>query len=529
MGCFAPSHSRWVSLSSGRAEPERHREMEQKAARFSSLKISLKKSQCLIATVVAVILGTVLGVLVREYSSLSRVHKHYFGFPGELLMRMLKLIVLPLIVSSIITGVAALNSDMSGRIGLRVVIYYLSTTVIAASLGIILVIAVKPGVSPGADSTHWTGLTADISTLDTMLDLLRNMIPENLVQACFEQVCFQGIASYFHVSFQNMTKEDILMGSYSDGVNILGLIVFCLVFGLIIGQMGEKGRILVEFFDALNEATMKIVQIIMWYMPFGILFLIAARILEVQDWGIFRKLGIFIVTVLSGLAVHSTILLPLLYVAVVRKNPFTFAWGMAEALMTAFVISSSSATLPVTFRCAEENNRIDKRITRFMLPVGATVNMDGTALYEGVAAVFVAQLNNNSLDIGQIVTISLTATLGSIGAAGIPSAGAVTTVLVLSAVGLPVHDIPLLIAVDWLLDRFRTMVNVLGDAFGAGIVQKLCEKELVRTVTVRELDAASSLSLETTLGAGDFEENSYVRGIFTDDNNDSELFSSSQC
>ncbi|XP_018593374.1 excitatory amino acid transporter 3-like [Scleropages formosus] len=521
--------------------------MEQKAARFSSLKISLKKSQCLIATVVAVILGTVLGVLVREYSSLSRVHKHYFGFPGELLMRMLKLIVLPLIVSSIITGVAALNSDMSGRIGLRVVIYYLSTTVIAASLGIILVIAVKPGVSPGADSTHWTGLTADISTLDTMLDLLRNMIPENLVQACFEQYKTQrkgrtplsapdsNLAhtavpiSITTLSPQNMTKEDILMGSYSDGVNILGLIVFCLVFGLIIGQMGEKGRILVEFFDALNEATMKIVQIIMWYMPFGILFLIAARILEVQDWGIFRKLGIFIVTVLSGLAVHSTILLPLLYVAVVRKNPFTFAWGMAEALMTAFVISSSSATLPVTFRCAEENNRIDKRITRFMLPVGATVNMDGTALYEGVAAVFVAQLNNNSLDIGQIVTISLTATLGSIGAAGIPSAGAVTTVLVLSAVGLPVHDIPLLIAVDWLLDRFRTMVNVLGDAFGAGIVQKLCEKELVRTVTVRELDAASSLSLETTLGAGDFEENSYVRGIFTDDNNDSELFSSSQC
>ncbi|KAL4640318.1 excitatory amino acid transporter 3-like [Arapaima gigas] len=521
--------------------------MEEKRARCFCLKVSLKKNLCLIATVGAVILGTGLGALVREYGFLSQVQKYYFGFPGELLMRMLKLIVLPLIISSIITGVAALNSDMSGRIGLRVVTYYLSTTVIAVFLGIVLVVAAKPGVSQGAERTDWNGTTQDISTLDAMLDLLRNMIPENLVQACFEQYKTQrkertplSAPDYNSthtpvpvvittLSPQNITKDYIVVGSYSDGINVLGLIVFCLVFGLAIGQMGAKGRILVEFFDALNEATMKIVQIIMWYMPIGILFLIAARILEVQDWRIFQKLGIFIVTVLSGLAIHCIILLPLLYLAVVRKNPFAFVWRMAEALATAFVLSSSSATLPMTLQCAEENNGIDKRITRFMLPVGATINMDGTALYEGVAAIFVAQLNNYALNIGQIVTISITATMGSIGAAGIPSAGAVTTVLVLTAVGLPVHDIPLLIAVDWLLDRFRTMVNVLGDAFGAGIVQKLSEKELEQTVTVCELDAASSLSLQTTLGTADFEEKSYINGVFTDDNNDNDLFSSSYC
>uniref|UniRef100_A0A3B3RFX3 Amino acid transporter n=1 Tax=Paramormyrops kingsleyae TaxID=1676925 RepID=A0A3B3RFX3_9TELE len=419
----------------------------------------LRKSPCLIATVVAVILGAGLGVLVREFGSLSRLQKQYLGFPGEVLMRMLKLVILPLIVSSIITGVAALNSEVSFRIGFCVITYYLSTTALAVCLGMVLVATINPGLSHGPHSVVWNGSAEHVSTLDAMLDLIRNMFPENLVQACFEQVQYDHAAVWmdgYHqninvhdllaLPYQNLTKEYTIVGVYTDGINVLGLIVFCVVFGLVIRQMGDKGRILVEFFDAMNEATMKLVQIIMWYMPVGILFLIAAKVLEVEDWGIFRKLGLFMVTVLCGLSIHSLISLPFLYVVIVRKNPFRFIWGLAEALTTAFVLSSSSATLPITFRCAEEHNRIDRRVTRFMLPVGATINMDGTALYEAVAAIFVAQLHDYELDVGRIVTISITATVASIGAAGIPSAGAVTTLMVLTSVGLPVHDVSLLIA-----------------------------------------------------------------------------------
>ncbi|NXI56473.1 EAA3 protein, partial [Chloroceryle aenea] len=493
------------------------------------------------------LLGIGVGLMVREYGKLSNLDKFYFSFPGEVLMRMLKLIILPLIISSMITGVASLDSTVSGKIGLRAVMYYFCTTVIAVILGIVLVVTIKPGVSQTANEINRVGSTPEVSTVDAMLDLIRNMFPESLVQACFQQYKSKRekveattgtdknsstfteetvtTATTAEAS-KNKTQEYKIVGMYSDGINVLGLIVFCLIFGVVIGKMGEKGQVLVDFFNALNEATMRIVHIIMWYMPIGIVFLIAGKIIEVEDWDIFRKLGLYMATVLSGLAIHSTVILPLIYLIIVRKNPFQFAMGMAQALLTALLISSSSATLPVTFRCAEEKNFIDKRITRFVLPVGATINMDGTALYEAVAAVFIAQLNNLDLDIGEIVTISVTATAASIGAAGVPQAGLVTMVIVLSAVGLPAEDVTLIIAVDWLLDRFRTMVNVLGDAFGTGIVEKLSKKELEQMDITSEVSIVNPFALETTILDNDETETkkSYVNGGFAVDKSDTISF-----
>uniref|UniRef100_A0AAY4DX71 Amino acid transporter n=1 Tax=Denticeps clupeoides TaxID=299321 RepID=A0AAY4DX71_9TELE len=484
------------------------------------VKSFLKRNWLLIATVLSVVLGIGLGVLVREYASLSNLDKQYFGFPGELLMRMLKLVILPLIISSMITGVAALDSEVSGRIGLRAVVYYFSTTIIAVVLGILLVTTIKPGVSQSADNIDREGTTPNVTTYKTQ----RKEIIVSNPSPPMNTTTFPPLTTIFTTVAQNLTKDYKIVGAYSDGINVLGLIVFCVAFGLVIGKMGERGRILLEFFDALNEATMRLVQIIMCYMPVGILFLIAAKIIEVEDWDIFRKMGLYMVTVLSGLAIHSIIFLPLIYFAFVRKNPYTFALGMAQALVTALMISSSSATLPVTFRCAEENNRIDKRITRFVLPVGATINMDGTALYEAVAAIFIAQLNDFALDVGQIVTISITATVASIGAAGVPNAGLVTMVIVLTAVGLPASDVTLIVAVDWLIDRFRTMINVLGDAFGAGIVQKLSKRELERMDLTSDVDVANPFALETTLDDDECEKKSYVNGGFTVDKTDAISF-----
>ncbi|KAM4848794.1 excitatory amino acid transporter 3 isoform X2 [Urocitellus parryii] len=467
----------------------------------------LKNNWLLLSTVAAVVLGIAIGVLVREYSKLSNLEKFYFAFPGEILMRMLKLIILPLIISSMITGVAALDSSVSGKIGLRAVVYYFCTTIIAVILGIVLVVSIKPGVTQKVSEIDRMGSTPEVSTVDAMLDLIRNMFPENLVQACFEQyktkreevkppsdprrnMTEEPVTTMMSTVSENKTKEYRIVGMYSDGINVLGLIIFCLVFGLVIGKMGEKGQILVDFFNALSDATMKIVQIIMW------------------------------------LAIHSIVILPLIYFIVVRKNPFRFAMGMAQALLTALMISSSSATLPVTFRCAEEKNQVDKRITRFVLPVGATINMDGTALYEAVAAVFIAQLNDLDLGIGQIITISITATAASIGAAGVPQAGLVTMVIVLSAVGLPAEDVTLIVAVDWLLDRFRTMVNVLGDAFGTGIVEKLSKKELEQMDVSSEVNIVNPFALESTILDNEDSDTkkSYVNGGFAVDKSDTISF-----
>eukprot|EP00075_Anas_platyrhynchos_P012584 XP_027301837.1 excitatory amino acid transporter 3 isoform X1 [Anas platyrhynchos] len=512
----------------------------------------LRKNWLLLSTVAAVLLGDALGAVLEwhagtEYGKLSNLDKFYFSFPGEVLMRMLKLIILPLIISSMITGVAALDSSVSGKIGLRAVIYYFCTTVIAVILGIVLVVTIKPGVPQTADEIDRVGSTPEVSTVDAMLDLIRNMFPENLVQACFQQyktkrekveattvvdknssiLTEESVTSATtpEVS-ENKTQEYKIVGSYSDGINVLGLIVFCLVFGMVIGKMGEKGQVLVDFFNALNEATMRIVQIIMWYMPIGIVFLIAGKIIEVEDWEIFRKLGlIWLQSVISGLAIHSTVISALIYLIIVRKNPFRFAMGMAQALLTALMISSSSATLPVTFRCAEEKNFIDKRITRFVLPVGATINMDGTALYEAVAAVFIAQLNDLELDIGQIVTLVSQLQQPAL-SCWCPQAGLVTMVIVLSAVGLPAEDVTLIIAVDWLLDRFRTMVNVLGDAFGTGIVEKLSKKELEQMDVNSEVNIVNPFALETTTLDNDETETkkSYVNGGFAVDKSDTISF-----
>ncbi|KTG44058.1 hypothetical protein cypCar_00008015 [Cyprinus carpio] len=283
----------------------------------------------------------------------------------------------------------------------------------------------------------------------------------------------------FIAVFIGIVMVIIIRPGSSNGVNALGLVVFSMCFGLVIGNMKQQGQALRDFFDCLNEAIMRMVAIIIWYAPVGILFLIAGKIVEMKDLAqVGGQLGMYTVSVIVGLLIHGLFVLPLLFFVVTKKNPFTFIAGLLQALITALGTSSSSATLPITFRCLEENNHVDKRVTRFVLPVGATINMDGTALYEAVAAIFIAQVNDMDLNFGQILTISITATAASIGAAGIPQAGLVTMVIVLTSVGLPTEDITLIIAVDWFLDRLRTTTNVLGDSFGAGIVEHLSRLEL---------------------------------------------------
>ncbi|CAK8685606.1 unnamed protein product [Clavelina lepadiformis] len=456
----------------------------------------LRQNALLLATVVGVVLGIVVGIGMRE-AHLSQLDIEYFAFPGEILLRMLKMIILPLIVCSLISGISNLDQTASGKLGARAILYYMSTTLIAVIIGIVLVVSINPGKA-GKESIDSTGSSMTVEPVDALTDLLRNLFPENLVQACFEQYETRrepiiaernvtvSISNTSTVAYelttvveQNVTVDYQLVGSYKLGINVLGLITFCLTFGAIIGRMKEEGEILVKFFSAFNEAVMKIVKIVIWYAPVGIIFLIAGEIMKMENPAqVLEQLGLYMATVIAGLAIHGLIVLPLIYFIVVRKNPFKYLSGVLQALFTALATSSSSATLPVTLSCLENNNKIDKRVTRFVLPIGATINMDGTALYEAVAAIFIAQANGIVLNFGQIVTVSVTATFASIGAAGVPQAGLVTLIIVLSAVGLPTEDITLILAIDWLLDRIRTTVNVLGDSIGAGVIEHLSRKDL---------------------------------------------------
>jgi solute carrier family 1 (high affinity glutamate transporter) protein 2 len=445
----------------------------------------LRKNLLLVATIGSVLLGAFLGFILRS-QSLKPQTIMMLSFPGEILMHMLKMMILPLIISSLISGLAQLDAKQSGKMGSLAILYYVATTVLAVFTGIVLVLFIHPG-DPTIKEDLGTGTEGkQVSTVDTVLDLIRNMFPENIVQATFQQVQ----TKYVKVRPKLLKRNDTVIAAtaleylkpsveYTAGMNVLGIIVFCIAFGIVLSQLGDEARVMLDFFSVLDKVIMRLVSYIMWYSPFGIMCLIMGKILEISDLAeTARMLALYMVTVLTGLVIHSLISLPLLFFALTKKNPYVFMRGLLQAWITALGTASSSATLPTTFRCLEEDLGVDKRVTRFVLPVGATINMDGTALYEAVAAIFIAQMNGVDLSMGQVVTVSLTATLASIGAASVPSAGLVTMLIVLTAVGLPVQDVSLIVAVDWLLDRIRTSINVLGDAFGAGIVHHFTKDQL---------------------------------------------------
>ncbi|XP_051775650.1 neutral amino acid transporter A [Erpetoichthys calabaricus] len=454
----------------------------------------LRRNKLVILTVSGVLVGVGIGLAVRRME-LSRAHMIYFAFPGEMLLRMLKMIILPLVVCSLVSGAASLDTRSLGKLGGIAVAYFLVTTLIASGIAVALAFIIKPGVGAGRLNTNSLGLSdtvnTDKETVDSFLDLARNLFPANLVAAAFRSY----VTEYKTIPTGNITEGNatflkIPVGTEAEGMNILGLVLFAIIFGIALRKLGSEGEELIRFFNSFNEATMVIVTWIMWYIPIGITFLVASKIVEMEDIVLLvTSLGKYILASILGHIIHGGIVLPLIYFGLTRKNPFSFLSGLITPFATAFATCSSSATLPSMIKCIEENNGVDKRISRFILPIGATVNMDGAAIFQCIAAVFIAQLNEVELNAGQIFTILVTATASSVGAAGVPAGGIITIAIILEAIGLPTNDLSLMLAVDWIVDRTTTVVNVEGDALGAGILhhinQKAMKKEQLHLEDVR--------------------------------------------
>lgn len=443
------------------------------------LKKIARANLLVILTVAGVIVGVFIGLGVRTLT-LTQTQQIYIGFPGEILIRLLKMIIIPLVVCSLVSGAASIDPKALGKLGGWAMLFFLMTTLIASSIGVVMAFIIQPGNVERSNTTKYEAMNDNVpankEVIDSFLDLIRNIFPSNLVSAAFQSYA----TSYKLVKKEgspNITVEKVPFGTDQDGMNILGLVVFAIVFGVALRKLGDEGEILIKFFNSFNEATMVLVSWIMWYAPLGIMFLVAGKIVEMDDVGmLFASLGKYIACCMIGHAIHGLLVLPGIYFIFTRKNPYTFLWGIFTALATAFGTSSSSATLPLMMKCVEEKNGVSKHISRFILPIGATVNMDGAALFQCVAAVFIAQLNNESLNFIQVITILVTATASSVGAAGIPAGGVLTLAIILEAIGLPTSDISLILAVDWLVDRTCTVLNVEGDAFGAGLLQFFVDK-----------------------------------------------------
>ncbi|WKX99009.1 hypothetical protein Q1695_014124 [Nippostrongylus brasiliensis] len=434
----------------------------------------------LVMTIVSVVLGVSLGFGLRPLN-LSAETLQLINFPGEIFMQVLKMMILPLIFSSLISALAQMDAKESGQMGLATVLYYLTTTVLATLLGIFLVMTIHPGdPSIKAGSLPDVPVDTEVSPLDTFLDLVRNMFPENIIQATFERVQTTYVAQRPRIS-KNHTDDIVIMKkaiSTTRGMNILGIIVFCTGFGIVISQLGERARIVVDFFVILDAVIMRWVETLMWFAPLGITCLVCGNLLELDDLSDTASvLLLYVFTVIAGLLLHTVITCPILYFLITRKNPMFIVRGMMQAIVTAFGTASGGAALPMSMQCMEDNCHVDRRITRFVLPLGSTINMDGNALYEAVAVIFIAQLNNVDLSFAEVLTVSVTATIASIGLGSVP-AGLVSILLILNTVGLPIKDVSLLLTVDWLLDRVRTSINVLGDGFAAGVVAHILQKRL---------------------------------------------------
>jgi len=359
---------------------------------------------------------------------------------GELFLTALKMLIVPLVAASVITGVAGLGDVRRlGRLGGISIIYYLSTTLIAVSIGLVMANLWQPGLGvPLGD-----GLPAPKPAAGDVgiTDLILSLVHPNIIDAAAE-------------------------------MKLLPLIVFCIAFAAALSTLGERGRPVLDFFDGLNEAMMKLVEWVMLFAPIGVFALIASKLGAAGGGEAFAAqlagLAKYAMTVISGLLAHAVVLCLILWL-LARQAVFEYLRHLATALMTAFSTASSSATLPLTLE-AVQNAGVPENARRFVLPLGATINMDGTALYEAVAVLFIAQAYGIDLSFGQQMLVLLTATMAAIGAAGIPEAGLVTMVIVLEAVGLPLDGIGLILAIDWFLDRCRTTVNVFGDTVGAAVV-----------------------------------------------------------
>ncbi|CAH2010702.1 unnamed protein product [Acanthoscelides obtectus] len=457
-----------------------------------------------ILTVIGVVGGAVTGIIIRSSTpgSWTKRDVMYLAFPGELFLRMLKALIIPLLMSSVIHAIGSLDLSLSKKIAIRSILYYATTTICAVILGIILVVTIKPGV--GGIAVDERTKQADekvprhVLTQDTMLDLIRNLFPPNLVQACVAQSQTHLIEP-LNATERQMPKESWKFKErFEDTTNVLGLVTFSIVFGIALGKLGVKGKILLDFFESMSEAMMIITSWVIWISPIGVYFLVVAKMMEIKSFGeLVGRLGLYFMTVLLGLFLHGFGTLSVIFFVAVRRLPFKVIGQLSQVLITAFGTASSSATMPITIQTMDKMG-LDPRVTRFVIPIGATINMDGTALYEAVAAIFIAQLKNIEMSFGKTVAVCVTATAASIGAAGIPQAGLVTMVMVLDTVGLPSEEVINIIAVDWLLDRFRTTINVMCDCLGARLVDILSIGELGGVTPTDRLNAEPTELVEMT-------------------------------
>jgi Na+/H+-dicarboxylate symporter len=411
------------------------------------MKIPSLNTQIFTGALLGIALGASFAALGKQ-SPLTQQGLYVAGIVGTLFVDLLKMVLVPLVFTSIAVGVASLRAHKQMH---RVWVVTLGFFVLSMAIAIVLGLSAANIFEPGKGMA-----------LSMFADATANFQAKQLSMSQF-------VSQFLHAIFVNP------VAALAQG-NVLAVVVFALILGIALVVGGERYKNLLLLLQELLEISLMIVGWIMRLAPLGIMALLI-NLAATQDAALIKTLGYFVAVVIGTTLVHGMIALPLILYLVTGVTPLHFWRGAREALITAFATSSSSATLPVTLRCVEQHLHVKRDIAGFVVPLGATVNMDGTALYEAAAALFVANLAGIDLNLGQQLVVFFTAMLGAIGAPGIPSAGMVTMIVVLQSVGLPVEAIAILLPIDRLLDTVRTAVNVEDDMIASMVVQKLTRED----------------------------------------------------
>lgn len=457
---------------------------------------------------IQIIIGMLLGLLyafISSYYGWNEFTLNWIDPIGQIFIKLLKFLALPLVLFSIVSGISNL-SDVTklGRLGAKTIVMYLITTVFSVSLGLFLVNTIKPGSFMDKEQRienriayeKWVAATPDVELKDD-LNYLNDpkyaylLDQEDKDNALWESsdikekiIAVSEEKSESPLAFIVNIVPDNIGKAISDNRSMLKVIFFAIFFGVALLFIPEdKAKPVKAFFDSMNIVFLKMVDIIMRYAPYFVFALLAGVLAKMADtpeevFEIFKSLGTYSLVVILGLLLMIFVIYPTIVTNVVRKIKYkTFLRNISPAQLMAFSTSSSAATLPVTIDCLEENMKVSKNVAGFVLPIGATVNMDGTSMYQAIAVIFLAQLHMVDLSFGQQLTIVLTATLASIGSAAVPSAGLVMLIIVLQSVGLNPAWIAIIFPVDRILDMVRTSVNVTGDATVTTIIA-YTEKEI---------------------------------------------------
>ncbi|XP_064596700.1 excitatory amino acid transporter 2-like [Liolophura sinensis] len=429
----------------------------------------LRSNALLLLTLLGVAVGFALGFALRPTnpSSDARV---WIGLPGEVFLRLLKMTIIPLVVSSVISGTASLDPRSNGRISLIALGYIVTTNLLGCMFGIVLTVTIRPGnnnncLQTVANATAPVPSTQDLQTQDIFADLIRNIFPDNIVTAQTQYV--------EKTTSENTTVLNRRLGTTS-GLNVIGIIFCASVLGIATGSIGEIGRPFHNFFKSAVEVVLKLLRWISWFTPIGVASLIMVSILKVDDLQTrFLQLGLLVLVVTVGVLFQQIVFIPLLYFLCFFSNPLRFLVNVFPAWCIAFASTSTAVAIPEMITCCERYHKVDERVSRFVVPFSVTLSANGSALFITASAIFIGQINQIEMDAGKVLTAIAVMALPPV-----PSSSIVVIIIILETLSFPVEDVALLLAVEWYLDRMRSASNAVSHTFCALFTYRWCKDRL---------------------------------------------------